>query len=428
MEVDSPPPEPTAEADPIVASYDIYTNPSLPAGRKLLILQHPNKQGPVNVPYAQLGEVRVKPRSGMLEVDVPVGHAHADYDRDKGLRWGAALARSVAAKNGGSHGLAGGFGVGVPAVRGGGGGGGGGGKRRADEYDKDADLLDWTEAVRQDKVLRTQTLGGQFPNESQTNCRYMVGVFKGNQLHLTPASALIHLRPQLHHVDATTEQGRLARPHDGAAAAGPAPGAKEPGAAPPGQAARAIHMSIKSAGTGSGELTTETMTDRLRSVQMEPWRRLKYEDDESPRAWNVFADNLVYRGASAESQDKGADNYKGKGKEKATTMGATEDSALDVDADADAADAEQQQQQLRVRWGADEFLRAVSGMKDGPDGGEKIAAADRAPEVKKEEEAAGQTPSAAAARGKGKGAAPAAARKATKGKSVAFKSTAMEID
>ncbi|KAI1487157.1 Sin-like protein conserved region-domain-containing protein [Biscogniauxia mediterranea] len=408
MEVDSPPPEPTVEADPIVASYNVYTNPSLPNNRKLLILQHPNKQGPINVPYAQLSEVRIKPRSGMFEVDVPMSHAHADYDRDKGLRWGAALAKSVAAKNGGSHGLAGGFGIGVPAMR--------GGKRRADDYDKDIDLLDWTEAVRQDKVLRTQTLGGQFPNESQTNCRYMVGVFKGNQLHLTPATALIHLRPQLHHIDAIAEQGRLARPHEGAAAAGPAPTGKDGAAAPSGQAARAIHMSIKSAGTGNGEMTTETMTDRLRSVQMEPWRKLKYEDDESPKAWHMFTENLVYRKAREENaKDK---DSKSKGKEKAT---AAEDSA--------ALDGEDQ---LKVQWDTEEFLRAVSGMKDGLDGGENLLSGDQAVDVKKED--ADQTPATkqaggAAAKGKGKAAAPAtAAKKAAKGKSVAFKGTAMEID
>ncbi|KAI5926636.1 Sin-like protein conserved region-domain-containing protein [Camillea tinctor] len=411
MEVDSPPLEPTTttttttttpEADPIVASYNVYTNPSLPTNRKLLILQHPNKQGPVNVPYAQLSEVRIKPRSGMLEVDVPMSHAHADYDRDKGLRWGAALAKSTAAKNGGSHGLAGGFGIGVPAMR--------GGKRRADDYDKDIDLLDWTEAVRQDKVLRTQTLGGQFPNESQTNCRYMVGVFKGNQLHLTPASALIHLRPQLHHIDAIAEQGRLARPHEGAAAAGPAPTGKDGAAAPSGQAARAIHMSIKSAGTGNGEITTETMTDRLRSVQMEPWRKLKYEDDESPKAWNIFTDNLVYRKVRQENAKD-----KGKGKEKAT-----EADPLAID-DAD---------QLKVQWGTEEFLRAVSGMKDGLDGSSDLLSGDQPVDVKKEDtDQALTNNTASGAAAKGKAAAPATtAKKATKGKSVAFKGTAMEID
>lgn len=161
------------EVDPIVASYDVFTNPLLPDNRQLLVLQHPNKQGPVRVPYPQVSEVRVKNRSGMLEVDVPMSHNHADYDRDKGLRWGGALARSVAAKDGGTHGLAGGFGVGVPTR------GGGRGGAKAVDLERELGMLDWSEAVRQDKVLRTQTLGGQFPIEKGTDCRWMVGVFKG---------------------------------------------------------------------------------------------------------------------------------------------------------------------------------------------------------------------------------------------------------
>lgn len=110
----------------------------------------------------------------MVEVDVPISHAHAhaDYDRDKGQRWGSALAKSLAAKNGGTHGLAGGFGVGVSTLR---------PSKRRDDFERDIDMMDWSEAVRQDKVLRTKTLGGQIPAPSDTECQWMVGIFKGGQ-------------------------------------------------------------------------------------------------------------------------------------------------------------------------------------------------------------------------------------------------------
>ena len=176
------------DPDPIVATYTVYANPAPPTSRQLLVLQQPNRklarEGPED--GLAIAEVRVKPRTGMLEVDVPVSHAHADYDREKGQRWGAALQRSVAAKNGGSHGLAGGFGVGVGVSsssaagggRGGGAGGkGGGGRRGVNGEDLDMDL-DWAEAVRQDKVLRTQTLGGQYPLQESSNCHWMIGVFQ----------------------------------------------------------------------------------------------------------------------------------------------------------------------------------------------------------------------------------------------------------
>lgn len=167
----------SSDPDPIIASYDVYTNPSLPAGRQLLILQHPNQRQPSAEAYTHLSEVRLKPGGGMIEVDVPVSYHLSDYDKDKGLRWGTALSRSMAAKNGGSHGLAGGFGVGSPAMR------GGAAAKRRNPDDIDLDLLDtrdWSEAVRQDKVLRTQTLGGNFPVEAESNCRWMVGIFQGS--------------------------------------------------------------------------------------------------------------------------------------------------------------------------------------------------------------------------------------------------------
>lgn len=164
--------DPSADPDPIIASYKVYANPALATSRKLLIMQHPNQQGPANYPYAQVSGVRVKNRSGMIEVDVPISHALADYDRDKGQRWGGALAKSLAAKNGGTHGLAGGFGVGVSALR---------PSKRRDELERDIDMMDWSEAVRQDKVLRTKTLGGQLAAKSETECQWMVGVFKGSE-------------------------------------------------------------------------------------------------------------------------------------------------------------------------------------------------------------------------------------------------------
>ncbi|KAI0135316.1 Sin-like protein conserved region-domain-containing protein [Daldinia grandis] len=344
------------DPDPIIASYDIYVNPPLPENRKLLVLQHPNRQGPVRAPYSQISEVRVKNKAGFIEVDVPISYGHVDYDRDKGLRWGGALARSTVAKNGGSHGLASGFGVGVPARGVAAGGARGAAGKRPDDLERELSMLGWSEAVRQDKVLRTQTLGGQFAVEKETNCRWMVGVFKGDQLHLTPVSSLIHLRPQLHHLDAYAEQERLSRPREGMAAPGPAAAAatgKEGGATGSGPqggtgAAKAIHMSIKSAGgTENGELVVDTMIERLRKVQMEPWSKLKYEDEDSDKAWHMFTNHLIYPGAA---DPKSLADVKGKGKEKETEK----PSAIEDDASKD---------KFKAQWSEEEFLSHIRGPK-----------------------------------------------------------------
>ncbi|KAI5463474.1 Sin-like protein conserved region-domain-containing protein [Mariannaea sp. PMI_226] len=254
--------------DPVIASYQVFLNPSLPLGRRLLVLQHPNRTD--DAPRPPPTELRIKANSGMVEVDVPLDNSVA-YDREKGLKWGRTLHASMAAKSGGSHGLAGGFGFGTVQR--------GAGRKKADDEDEN---LDWTEAVRQDKVLRTQTLGGQYPEYREV--QHMVGVFQGKDLHLTPVSSLVHLRPQLHHIDATVQLERQA-----AASAN-----KEAGQAAGAGPARAIHMTVKATGDGDG-VTTETMADRLRAVQSEHWRTMRYTDENEEAAWEVYNESLFLR-------------------------------------------------------------------------------------------------------------------------------------
>lgn len=163
MDVDQAQPS-VEDDDPVIATYQVFLNPSLPLGRRLIVLQHPNRTD--DAPRPPPTEMRIKAKAGMVEVDVPLDHSVA-YDRDKGLKWGKVLQASMAAKSGGSHGLAGGFGFGTVQR--------GAGRKKPDEEEE---RLDWAEAVRQDKVLRTQTLGGQYPDYKDV--QHMVGVFQGS--------------------------------------------------------------------------------------------------------------------------------------------------------------------------------------------------------------------------------------------------------
>ncbi|KAK7997867.1 4-hydroxyacetophenone monooxygenase [Apiospora arundinis] len=420
---EEPPFDPN-DPDPIVASYNVYMNPPPESTRKLLILQHPNKQGPLREAYSSLHEVRVKPVQGMIEVDVALDYSAASYDKDKGMRWGQTLTRSMGAKSGGSHGLAGGFGVGVPAPR--------GGRRR----EEDRDIYDWGEAVRRDQVLRTQTLGGMITDgdgrNAKNDCRWLVGVFKGDNLHLTPATSEIQLRPQLHHLDADTEQKQLAQARE-RANAGLAKEAAAAAAANP-SAPKAIQMTMKSA--SGEETTTETMTDRLRHVQMEGWQKLKYVGEEEDAAWELYNKTLHYAPAleAEDEEEKATDTKKdGDSKEAGSNKGkgkATESAAIE---------AAQQKLKLGVKWGEEDFLHAVAG-KDrvgvlegyGSTVLPGIKAEDEALVVKKEEDteggvrkvpaargAAGAAAAGAAARGRGK--APAATPAATAAKRGAKK-------
>ncbi|PON27094.1 hypothetical protein TGAM01_v204043 [Trichoderma gamsii] len=302
--------------DPITASYQVFLNPSLPLGRRLLVLQHPNRTD--NTPRPPPTELRLKEHSGMVEVDIPQDNTTA-YDREKGLKWGRTLQNSMAVKNGGSHGLAGGFGVGAVQQR---------APRKKGDVEED-DNLDWNDAVRQGKVLSTQTLGGQYPDTDEV--QYMVGVFQGKDLHLTPVSNLIHLRPQLHHIDATTQQDR----QSSAAAAS----SKEGGTAPA-AAARAIHMTIKTAADGTADgVSTETMADRLRSVQTEPWRKMRYTDENEETAWEVYNDSLFLRPKAD------------------PTAGAGESAPAPED-----HDLEELVPTLGNKWNDKEFLESISGI------------------------------------------------------------------
>lgn len=86
------------------------------------------------------------------------------------------------AKKGGSLGLAGGFNIVATSTT-------GRGRRGAGAGNDDEPPLNWAEAARQDKVLRTQTFGGGRSAEEE-NARHMIGVFQGSKaLHFLPTTA-----------------------------------------------------------------------------------------------------------------------------------------------------------------------------------------------------------------------------------------------
>lgn len=109
-------------------------------------------------------------------------------------------------------------------------------------------------------------------------------------------------------------------------------------------------MTVKSA-MDDGAAVTETMADRLRAVQKEPWRRMEWVPDEDVGAWEAYNDCLLMRSGGG----KGAD---GKGKDKEVE----EDDAPD---DSGAPDLVERVSKLETHWGEEELLRAVAGIKAG---------------------------------------------------------------
>ncbi|KAI6496354.1 hypothetical protein MCOR14_003686 [Pyricularia oryzae] len=289
------------EDDPIVETYNVFLKPELPAHQQLFVLQHPNRSSPYN---SAATELRLKPNSGMVELDMPLNTGSA-YDKTKGVTWGKALSQVNTARSGNATmGLAGGFGVGAPPMR-----IAPGERRRRDREDDDIEVVgggissaDFNEALRRDKVLRTQVLGGKMNKTGRGQTRYMVGVFSGENVHLTPITNLGMMRPQLHHIDAKADLERATRRTEGPGSGGggsttAAAAAADSKAA----AARAIHMTVKSAGAveSDDKHVVETMADKLRSVHMEPWRRLAYVDESTDDAWALYEESFVHRGLEA---------------------------------------------------------------------------------------------------------------------------------
>ncbi|CAK7211528.1 hypothetical protein SCUCBS95973_001146 [Sporothrix curviconia] len=382
----------SADPDPVIARYNVFLKPQLPAHQKLLVLQYPNRvykssaggPGAVSFSGQTPTELRIKTGSGMVEVDVPIDYTSA-YDRAKGVAWGSALATSTKAKAGGSHGLAGGFGVSGTHGHGRNGGSGRAAAAAAAaaaqaeaEGRTTTSTADWSEAVRQDRVLRLQTLGGMCPPSRIAEAKWMIGAFDGGNLHLTPVSSLVHLRPQLHHIDAETEVERAKHRDTSAAggaggdgaggAGGSAGGAGGASSGRPGGPGgpRAIHMTVKSAGADGDEIITETMADRLRAVQMENWARMLYVGDDDENSWEVYDQTLFLKDAAGAMASATAaattENAEAAAREGAKGKGVATEK---VDKGANDNSSSQVQlvtkvPALRTNWTEDDMLQAIS--------------------------------------------------------------------
>lgn len=168
--------------DPTVASWDVFMTPEIQ--EKLLLLQYPERSR--TQPYNDANhqkplELRIKPKTGMVEVDVPV-NIHANYDKEKGVQWGESMRKSRVLKEGGSYGLAGGLGIGATT------------KKEDDEADDDsipqeALLANFEDANNKGHVLNKQTLGGQIIEPKDGDPIYMLGSFVGSKFGFLPGSS-----------------------------------------------------------------------------------------------------------------------------------------------------------------------------------------------------------------------------------------------
>lgn len=164
--------------DPVVCSYDIHITAS--TAPDLYIFQYPVRSK--TKPYTKAEntcplEARFKPKSGLVEVDVPV-NVHVNYDEEKGRAWGDILRKAEKEKG--------------KTLGGAGGGAAQGNKRRkvargeddeSEEEEVDVMMMDFADALKAGRVLSRQTLGSKMQPD---NTKYMVGIFKNGALSQGP--------------------------------------------------------------------------------------------------------------------------------------------------------------------------------------------------------------------------------------------------
>lgn len=154
-------------------------------------------------------------------------------------------------------------------------------------------------------------------------------------------------------------------------------------------------MTLKAAMDDAGGVSAETITDRLKAVQRESWRKLEYVHDESDAAWATYNKCLLLK--SGQPGGPQADDKKGKGKVPATGEDPNDDSG--------SPELVERVPHLRTNWDEDDLLRAMAGIgkHDKKPGEEAIAPTQSQAALAAKMEAAS----------KGKGKAPATTSSAT---------------
>jgi hypothetical protein len=161
----------------IIAEYDMYIN--VPT-KKILIFQYPNRDPGQQYCDASgqkpLG-LRIKPKCGLVEVDIPM-NIHDNFNKEKGVIYGEAMRKSRVLQEGGSYGMAGGFGIGSkprPTAS-------GSQASTAGEPSHESLLANFDDANNKGHVMNKITLGGQIvPFKPGNDPNYYIGVFKGSE-------------------------------------------------------------------------------------------------------------------------------------------------------------------------------------------------------------------------------------------------------
>ncbi|KAF4552124.1 Sin-like protein [Elsinoe fawcettii] len=247
------------DKDPVVSEYDIYITPAV--AERIFMLQYPlrPRAKPYNRRYGEAPvELRMKPESGFIEIDVELA-PEANFNKAQGITWGKAMHQSKASGLT-TFGASAGFGPGTvkSGPRG----------NRYDEYTSEVNYFD--SMANEGKVFSKQTLGGQISSAEEGKPQYMLGTFRGKELHLTKVDGIAQMRPQFHHVDAV---GHVEKANT----------AREPDESRPAQA-RGFTQTYKAA----KEDASTRAKSLMQVAQEEKWTRMNFFDEDDGESYDAY--------------------------------------------------------------------------------------------------------------------------------------------
>ena len=162
---------------PDLANYTMVYNQE--PGTRALLLRFPNRKPdqPYNARTGQKPlEIRIKPKYGHIEVDVPV-LVDQHWDVEKAIEYQHAMQKSTVLQQGRSYGLAGGLGAGTQAAT----------KKPIDDSPTASGpsmerlLKDPADSNNKGHVMNKITLAGRIFPFDDTQPRYMLGVFRDGE-------------------------------------------------------------------------------------------------------------------------------------------------------------------------------------------------------------------------------------------------------
>ncbi|KAL8921236.1 MAG: hypothetical protein Q9208_005847 [Pyrenodesmia sp. 3 TL-2023] len=255
---------------------------------RLLILRFPNRrpdQEFADVNRNKPLELRIKPKYGFVELDVPITFL-SDSDAFKAMKIQQAMMRSAIIQKGGSYGMAGGFGVNEePAST-------KKGKGKAKESAPTEDTAPPDPEQLGDWEFNKITLSGMIQRYDDTKPRLMAGVFKGNVLYLSHIDAVVELTVSFQHVDALSDlEKTAARYHRDTKEARDSE--RERQIALQQAEAKAVHVAVKSSEPDEGMPEGRSkIKEMLQEFADEPWQRMKWIDHDDPDSYRAFDDHF----------------------------------------------------------------------------------------------------------------------------------------